>query len=140
MEMLVLPRLDETSTESFWKHYLECLPKGMKEYDPTVDYMGPKGKRLSKIISRFISEIDCNEAAFRHDFFYTIGGNEHARYDTDKTFLLEMRVLIKAVTKNRLKRFYCNRRAKARYLGVRAGGWSCWTQSQYLNTLEQETK
>lgn len=62
------------------------------EYDDSVDYMGPgdKDNWKRRLIPRTIYGIDCNIAAYKHDYKYYLGGTEKVRLAADRDFYFDL--------------------------------------------------
>jgi len=124
----------KSPTAVFWNDFFpdEDSTNGLGFYDDTFDYMGPNKKPWKKMIPRKFYGVDCNRAAFRHDYHYLVGGDGHDRYDADKTFKKEMRALAKAQQRNFILRWLACRRINKYWLAVRLAG------SQFFNYKEKK--
>lgn len=74
--------------------YLKSLPEYslycdyIGSYDDIIDYAGPNGKAISKLIPRTLWGIDCNIAFYQHDALYEKGGSKKDRWTADITMLV----------------------------------------------------
>jgi len=107
-----------------------------RPFDPKVDYVGPAGSSLSKIIPQEIYGCNVRPAAWVHDCLYEIGGTENDREKADLIFHALMLQLIE--DRNWPKwhlgfgRFAARYRATSYYEAVRIGGGSCFSYSKRL--------
>lgn len=71
----------------------------MNPYDDDIDYCGPNGCRISRLISRRIFGVDMNRACYQHDCLYEAGGTEHQRKFADLLFYHCMKLAISRAMK-----------------------------------------
>jgi len=62
------------------------IPKPMRDFDKSHDYVGPEGWR-ARLVPNRIHGVDVNFAAFWHDRLYFLGGSEADRLFADREFL-----------------------------------------------------
>jgi hypothetical protein len=103
--------------QGFWLNELTqslasepIYPPGMAAYADGVDYVGPNGHKLRRLIPREFYGVDINRSAYFHDWFYALGVNSHAektpgglRYDADKAFLHHMHQQIREQQQSRVR-------------------------------------
>ena len=60
------------------------------EYDDKKDYMGAGDGWKNKLVPRTLYGIDCNIAAYKHDYRYWRGGGEKDRLYADRCFYFDL--------------------------------------------------
>lgn len=106
--------------------YYDDIVKTLGEYDDKRDYVGAEGDWKSKFIPRTIWGIDINMAAYVHDYWYSKGGDNHARFVADALFLVDMMRLIEMSNSWRITRFLARQRAMKYFSAVRENGKSAF--------------
>jgi len=107
-----------------------------RPFDPKVDYVGPAGSSLSKIIPQEIYGCNVRPAAWVHDCLYEIGGSENDREKADLIFHALMLQLIEDHKWSKWQlgvgRFAARYRATSYYEAVRVCGGACFAYKKPL--------
>lgn len=122
-------------SDDFFKLVAFLIPveerRKFRAFRPDIDYVGPEGSPISKLIPQEIGPVNVRPAAWIHDEAYRLGGTEWDRARADLIFLVLCVALIEAHKDwgfmGGAKRAWARYRAMTYYEAVRIGGENCFT-------------